>query len=413
MAGARPVRVGFYGLFGTGNLGNEASLAAVLADVRSVSPHAHVMCFGADPAEVEREQGIPARQLMTFRPAPGDRRLRTQGRKVLARLWDVPRTWWLVGQVDVLIVPGTGVLENRLTASPWGLPYWMALAFTAARLRGRRAALLAVGAEKPPGTAMRLLTQRVVRSATYVSYRDAASREAARAAGVAGSPGTVAPDVAFSLPRPEPVPVVPGRVVVGVMRYPGGARAAAPGEDAVELYLTRMTELVSRLLDDGRTVTLVVGDRADLVLATELSRRAGAAHPAVRGAVTASEAVRMSDLMVEIASAEVVVASRFHNVVAALKCRCPVVSLGYAGKNADLLERFGLHGLDQPVDAFDVDRVLADVSRLAATRDVVVPVIEAALTQVEQEAADHWDAVSAALLDPRPGDLPVGHHLRV
>jgi polysaccharide pyruvyl transferase WcaK-like protein len=413
MAGGRPLRVGLYGLFGTGNIGNEASLAAVLAHLRSVHPEAEVVCFGADAREVEREHGIPARQLMTFRATPGDRRLTTQGRKVLGRLWDIPRTWWLVGRVDVLVVPGTGVLESRLTASPWGLPYWMAVAFTAARLRRRRAALVGVGAEPPPALVTRLLMRQVVRSATYVSYRDGASRRAAQAAGAFGSPGGVAPDVVFSLPGPQSVGVRPGHVVIGVMTYSGGAGNGTRGADAVQVYLARMTDLVTRLLDDGRSVTLVVGDRADLTLAQELARRARGARPAARDAVLTSGARCLPELMAEFATAEVVVASRFHNVIGALKCRCPVVSLGYAGKNADLLEKFGLGGFEQSIDQFDVDRVLADVARLTAIREAVVPVVEGALLQVERDATRHLDAVWAALLEAHRGALPLGSHLPV
>jgi polysaccharide pyruvyl transferase WcaK-like protein len=406
-AAARPLRVGLYGFFGMGNLGNEGSLAAFLAHLRAEHPDVQVSCFGADAAEIEREHGIPGRQLMAFRAVAGDRRPATQARKALGRLWDVPRTFRMVGQVDVLVVPGTGVLESRLMMTPWGLPYWMAVAFTACRLRGRPSALVSVGAEPATHSATRLLLRQVVRSATHVTYRDAASAQAARGMGAPGRPGTVAPDVAFALPDPVGVAVRPGHVVVGVMTHWGAADDPGRGPAVVEAYELRMTQVVVRLLDAGRTVTFLVGDRSDFELADRLERRVRDARPLAGDALVTCRACDLAGLMAEMAAAEVVVASRFHNVICALKARRPVVSLGYAGKNADLLERFGLTGFDQPIDAFDVDRLLADVERLVATRDAVTRAIDAALVDVERDAREHLTAVSSAVLGSgRPAGTP-------
>jgi polysaccharide pyruvyl transferase WcaK-like protein len=61
------------------------------------------------------------------------------------------------------------------------------------------------------------------------------------------------------------------------------------------------------------------------------------------------------------------VASRYHNVIAALRVGVPVVSLGYAGKNAALLERFGLAELDQPIEEFDPDVLLRHIAEARAS----------------------------------------------
>ncbi|HET7762054.1 MAG TPA: polysaccharide pyruvyl transferase family protein [Phycicoccus sp.] len=397
------MRVGLYGFFGMGNLGNEGSLAAVLAHLRAHHPDVEVVCFGADPVQVEREHGIPGRRLMAYRAAPGDRRPVTQLRKVLGRVWDLPRTAGLVGSVDVLAVPGTGVLESRLMSTPWGLPYWMAVAFTVSRVRRRPAALVSVGAEPATRRSTRLLMARTIRAARHVSYRDESSRAAAASMGTTGRPGTVAPDVAFLLPDPVGVPVRPGHVAVGVMTFLGGADDPGRGEEVLDRYVERMTEALTRLVGRGRTVTLLVGDRADVVLAERLEaavrRRCPDAGPA---AVTTSRADDLAGLMAEMAAAEVVVASRFHNVICALKAARPVVSLGYAGKNRVLLEQFGLVGFDQPIDDVDVDRLVADVEDLASRSAELGAAVAAARDAVEARAAEHVEAVCEALLSAAP-----------
>jgi len=365
MSAAPPLRVAAYGYFGMGNVGNEGSLAAFLAFLHDRVPDAQVHCFAAGPDAVTRDHGIPATRLMAHRALPGERGALAQARKAVGRLWDVPRTFRLMGDVDVLVVPGTGVLESQLVATPWGLPYWLFLAALSCRLRGRRVALVSVGAEPAPHPLTRRLFRATVRLAHHRSYRDEGSREAVRGLGIA-RPGEVFPDLAFSLDAPAVDPR-PGHVVIGVMAYQGPPGDPQRGPAVVGRYVERLAEVVARLLDRGRSVTLVVGDVADLALAGEVAGRARELRPERdSGRVVVSGATTMSQLMGVMSTAEVVVGSRFHNVVAALRCCRPTVSLGYAGKNARLLERFGLVGLDQPMDDLDVDRLVQQVEEASS-----------------------------------------------
>lgn len=403
-SGGAPPRVGLYGFFGMGNLGNEGSLGAVLAHLRERHPEVEVVCFGTDPGRVRRDHGIGGRRLMGYRAPPGDSRPITQGRKLLGRVLDLPRTAWLVRGVDVLVVPGTGVFESRLMSTPWGLPYWMATAFVSARLLGRPTGLAAVGAEPPTRRATGALMATTIRCATHVTYRDDASRAAAAGMGTAGRPGTVAPDVAFVLPgAPEGSRPRPGHVVVGVMVFEGGADDPGRGTAVVDAYVGRMTRVLTAMLDAGRTVELVVGDLADEDLARRLEASAHAARPGTSALeLGVSRARDLSGLVDRMALAEVVVASRFHNVIAALLAGRPVVSLGYAGKNRDLLEHYDLADRDQPIDDFDVDRLLADVEDVAAAAERGALDVAGTTTRLRAAAGQNLDAMWAALLSAAP-----------
>lgn len=367
-----PPRVGVFGYFGMGNIGNEATLTAFLAALRARHPGVEVRAFVAGPDEVEREHGVSATRLMTYRPSRTHPRPVDVTLKALSRLWDVPRTFRAVGSVDVLVVPGTGVLETTLLAQPWSLPYWMFLAVACARLRGRRVALVAVGAEPAGALVTRALHAWTVRLAHHVSYRDAASRAAMEQSGAPRKDAAVYPDLAFGLPAPAPRPRRRDLVVLGVMRYGG-----ALGEVGVERYTAAMTDAVCALVDSGKEVRTIVGDVADLPLAHEIATRARS-----RGAVAVdvSAAVTMTGLMEETAVAGVVVASRFHNVIAALLAGAPVVSLGYAEKNARLLREVGQEGTSQRIDHVEVDRLLRAIEGAAASspqaRDATLGVLE-------------------------------------
>ena len=113
----------------------------------------------------------------------------------------------------------------------------------------------------------------------------------------------------------------------------------------------------------------------------------------------ASRADGLDALMKEMARAEVVVASRFHNVIAALKMRKPTVSLGYAGKNRRLLAEFGLEGLDQPLDSFEVDLLVSQMAEARRRQPAVATVMEETLRRFDEELGDQFGRLSAEVFD--------------
>jgi polysaccharide pyruvyl transferase WcaK-like protein len=348
-----------YGFLGMGNVGNEASLTAFLNQLRAVQPQARVWCLGMGAEDVERRHGIPARRLTTSRP--GSSRVA----RLFARLADIPRTWWLIGRADTVVVPGMGVFETSLGGSnPFGLAYWLAVVAVGARLRRRRLLLISVGADRSrPNPATTFLFRHTLRLATYCSFRDEVSARAARKMAGTSLAVPVRPDLAFALPPPEcSGPRAPGRIVVGVMRFGPRDDPSVMGQ-----YRAKLVRAISSLVHEGASIRLVIGDVADLPLADEIADAVRSYCEVDEARVAVSHADNQNDLMAEMAGAEVVVASRYHNVIAALRVGVPVVSLGYAGKNAALLERFGLAELDQPIEEFDPDVLLRHIAEARAS----------------------------------------------
>ena len=61
---------------------------------------------------------------------------------------------------------------------------------------------------------------------------------------------------------------------------------------------------------------------------------------------------------------DIIVASRFHNVVCALKLSKPTISIGYEAKNDDLMEHMGLGAFCQHIERFDVDDLIQQFEAL-------------------------------------------------
>jgi polysaccharide pyruvyl transferase WcaK-like protein len=385
-------RVGLFGYFGMGNIGNEGSFAAVLDGLGRRRPDATFLGVVAVPERVRAEHGLEAVQMMWHRGDPDAPAPAETVRKLVGRLVDVPRTWRLVGDLDVLLVPGTGVLETQLVARPWGMPYWLFLTTLVCRLRGRPVALVSVGAEPARHPLTRLFFIGTVRLATWTSVRDRRSHDVLRSWGVT-RPVPVMPDVAFALPVPDVGPPRPGHVTVGVMAYEGDPADPRRGARVVRAYVERMVSVLGRLVDTGHTVSLVVGDEADLPLADEICADTLRRHPQASDRVVVSSAVTLEALMVEMAESEVAIVSRFHNLITALRVGTPAVSLSYSDKSARLLTVVGLDGLVQPMDRFDVDVLLDHLERARRLR----PTFEVAVKEVGRRYEEELDEQLAQL----------------
>src|SRR5207248_257593 len=140
-------RVGLFGLLGSGNIGNDGSLDAVLAYLRAEHPTAIIDFFCAGPEEIRSRYGFPATRLhwnrAEYETVAGVRGI---VRKGLGKLVDALRTAAWVRKHDVVIVPGMGVLEATLPLRPWGFPYSMFLLCASGRIFGTKVALISVGA---------------------------------------------------------------------------------------------------------------------------------------------------------------------------------------------------------------------------------------------------------------------------
>ncbi|GGR62703.1 polysaccharide pyruvyl transferase family protein [Streptomyces roseolus] len=398
-----PVRVGVFGLLGSGNLGNDGSLDAVLRYLRAAHPTAVVDALCGGPEAVTARFGIPATRLHWYR---GEYRTASRAGavagKALGKLVDAVRTAAWVRRHDLVIVPGMGVLEATLPLRPWGFPYSLFLLCASGRLLRTPVALVGVGADAVAERPTRVLVRWSARLAAYRSYRDGLSRDAMRAMGVDTTGDAVHPDLAFALPAPPPG-APPGPVCVGVMDFHGGNDDRARAGEIHRRYVEGTTRFVRALAEEGRRVRLLTGDAGD-------ARVVAAILDAVDSPlVTAAEAASLTELMAETAAAEAVVATRYHNLVCALRTGTPTLALSYAAKSDALMEDMGLGAYRHPAREVDAGRLLdrfhaleehaAEVRRVLAERNGVTA----------RRLDAHFAALSSSLF---PAPVPTSRKAR-
>ena len=77
----------------------------------------------------------------------------------------------------------------------------------------------------------------------------------------------------------------------------------------------------------------------------------------------------LHDVMQQMADTDIVVATRYHNVVCALRVGKPTISIGYAEKNDALLAEVGLADFCQDIERLDVDLLEAQTARRRAFQE--------------------------------------------
>ena len=224
-----PKKIGLFGIFGCGNSGNDGSLEAMLTFLQGLRPDANLTCICPVPDKVREDYRVLA---LSDRPSSTDfngfvgllnRRLHLVGWIYTIRQ---------VRKLDLLIIPGTGILDDYRTG-PWGIPYVLFRWCLSAKLSGTEVWFVSIGAGPIHHPLSRWLMKRAAAVAQYRSYRDTVSREFMMSVGFDARTDPVYPDIAFRLPAPKCL--APRRadgealaVALGIMSYGGwrhGARS--------------------------------------------------------------------------------------------------------------------------------------------------------------------------------------------
>jgi polysaccharide pyruvyl transferase WcaK-like protein len=411
--GDRTLTVGLFGRLGSGNIGNDACLEAVVDYVRSIFPHAKLACMCSGPENVHRWHDIPARQLhwlhtkKTYPPI--------LPRAVFAGLFvgvgiavDTRRTIAWARRQDVVIVPGMGVLEANLPQRPWQVPYSLFLLTAAAKISKTKVAFVGVGATPVPQRLTRWLLRSAARMADYRSFRDDQSFDTARQGGMAQPYDEVYTDLAYAFSPPPAASTSPPvadkdttrTVGVGVMAYSGSPTDRAVADAIHTEYTQKMTSFVGRLVRSGYRVRLLVSDAADETVALKILDKFASGAGSARASVSYERPSSFRDLLHQIAAVEAVVATRYHCVLGGLINGIPTLAVGYGNKHHAAMLANGVPQYAQDALSLDVDLLEKQFNDLYERRAEVARTIADHRPHVLDLLDRQYTAMRAALFEP-------------
>lgn len=391
---AKRLRIALYGNFGAGNLGNEITLQAIIDQIRCREPNADLLCFCTDPGDVQTRHAIRAIRSAVDR-AEKPRSGRPQG--VAARIIRIVFRWiplelvhWMkclrkIRGTNMLVVAGTGIVTDL--CGPFGWPYDMFKLFTLAALCRTRRVFLGVGAgpiETPIG---RWLLKTSLGLANRRSYRDEATKQYLKNIGINVEQDSTHPDVVFGISKTDLLcgeRAEPRRVVgLGVKDYASREWHKPAARSAYRQYLENMATFVAYLQGKGYAVRLLIGDKNyDTQPLTEfLSVLENRNIPATRPLTIVEPAETVAELLRQIRMTDMVISTRYHNLVMALIQGKPVIALSDHAKTASLVTDFGLQRYLLHLENLNLDALFELFVDLETNVERLIPYIEAKTRQ--------------------------------
>ncbi len=369
--------------YGNRNLGDEATLAAILQQIRDRCDGVRLYAVSFDPEDTEARHGVialPAQRESRRRavqPARGPgaapvpravaptalgritsrlrnvaplragwrllRALAARARGALAESVFVLRTVRSLKGIDCLVVGGGGQLSDDFGGT-WAFPYLVLKWTVMARLAGARVLFVSVGAGPLDSRLARLFVGVALRLAEHRSFRDEGSRALIASLGVAGH---VYADPAWALrvkddgrePRPGSAPLVVGLNPFphqDARYWPGGQRAR------YEAYLEALAGFTEWLLARGHSVVLFPTQlKADPRVIADLRAVLTARSPAQASQVLERTVETVDDLVATISSLDMVLSGRFHGILLSFLQGKPVLGLSYQSKIDELMQGTG------------------------------------------------------------------------
>lgn len=350
--------IGVLGSYGGRNLGDEAILTGLLADLQEQEPNARIIVFSRNPDHTRSAHP-------EVEAVPWEGVSRTDSSPVLA-------------QLDLLILGGGGILYDREARR-----YLRVV--RVAQERGLPLLTYAVGVGPLSEIVDTGMVRETLAGATQVTVRDQESRMLLEEAGLL-NPITVTADPAFLLEaedfpvhllREEGVPA--GRRLVGMsVREPGRA-AERLDVDGYHRLLAQIGDFLVHRIDAD--VLFVPMERDDIrhshgVLSHMIAAERGRI---LHGSYSPQQVLGLMRHF------DLAVGMRLHFLIFAAMANTPFLPLPYAGKVFDLAQRLGvpaLRGVEREVEG----PLLAEVDRLWDERDQRAEATARRVAEVCEEA---------------------------
>jgi len=209
----------------------------------------------------------------------------------------------------------------------------------------------------------------------------------------------VYPDLAFSLPQA----MIPDRgntqrkrplVGIGLMEYPGRYSVEKPSNAIYLAYLENLVVFVKWLLGHEYDIRLLIGDVGDRRVTEEfkslLETRLGAFDDSriFDTLVTSTE-----QLLSQLAGTDIVVATRFHNVLLALLLNRPVIAISFHHKCASLMNEMGLSQYCHDINHMNAGRLIEQFQDVERNAEKLKPAIRQKVEQSREALEEQYSLI--------------------
>jgi polysaccharide pyruvyl transferase WcaK-like protein len=411
--GLNQPKISLFGHFGAANFGNESTFQAMLWNLRSLMPDAEITCVCTAPETVAVDYNVATVPISgVFVKAWTIRNpLSTLARKLFVGIPSELYRWFkgimVLRRMEVLIIPGTGLLNDAFSLAGWG-PYSTFKWSVIAKLCRCRLFFVSIGGGPLQSTAGRFLAKFALSLADFRSYRDRSTLQYLKQIGFRSGEDQVFPDLAFSLP-PALLPDAHASkkgcrpvVGLGLMVCGGMYGADRPTSAEYSAYLETLVGFVKWVLGRENDVRLLIGDLADVPVIQEfksLLRARSVTYEEER--IIAEPITSAGELLSQLASTDLVVGTRFHNVLLALLLNKPSIAISFHHKCSSLMSEMGLSEYCQDIKQFNSDKLIEQFCNLEKNAAALKQTISEKVSDHRKALDEQYGLIFESLLPPK------------
>jgi len=408
-----PKRIGLLEHFGTGNLGDDATVATVLQQIRRRWPDVSITGLSLDPSDSEARHGIPCYPIrqgnLSFSPEPHEpatnsgtvfkdklralldeyrllfpiqktRRVFKDLLFLIRKPWHffsellfLTRSYRVAKSLDLLVVSGGGQLLDAW-GGPWAFPYTLFKWVLLAKLAGAKCYFVNVGAGPLRYRLSKWFVRRSLLFAEYVSFRDEKSRALIREIGFKGEAPVVADSAyAFQVPDYDNKPGDARRtseLVIGVspMAWRDPRRYWDKDQSSYESFIRTLADFCVRLIRSHHRLRLFSSDiwfdsqaivDLEAAIKSELTIDTSPwiIHEPIKG---------IDEFFSQLSQVDCLVTCKFHGVVFGHLMNVPLMAIAHHPKVSTLMDDFELTEYCLDISKFDVDGLTETFERLVA-----------------------------------------------
>jgi polysaccharide pyruvyl transferase WcaK-like protein len=421
------MKIGLLNHLGGGNLGDDATLDAMMQNIKSRWPDCEIHAFSMNPSDTRVRHGVPAYALRfrtwSFGKAPEDRKVSARARmrgfgekhkflSVVASLVNavafrparyivnelifLVRSYRVMQSFDLLVISGGGQLLDSW-GGPWNFPYTVLKWVLLAKLSGAKCYFINVGAGPLHHPLTKWFVKGALHLSDYVSFRDDNSKRLINEIGFTAESHGVA-DCVYSLDLCVANPLTaPEQLIVGLspMAYCDPRVYWKKNQELYAALIQNLACFGSWLTRRQYHVSLFSTDicfDAQTIEDLKCALKANLGDFG-RPQITHTPIATVKQLLALMSSMDYIVTCRFHGVVFAHLLNKPVLALSHHPKVATLMSDLGLASYCVDIERANYDVLSETFASVVRNRDEIKRRMAETLLRYRKGLAVQFDSL--------------------